>query len=62
MILGKPGPVLLVRLHSEGLTCDVFGSARCDCGPQPREAVERIADRGGVLLYGSPSHRRPRMA
>ncbi|MFE9440834.1 GTP cyclohydrolase II [Streptomyces sp. NPDC006602] len=41
----------LVRLHSECLTGDVFGSARCDCGPQLREAVERIADRGGVLLY-----------
>jgi GTP cyclohydrolase II len=41
----------LVRLHSECLTGDVFGSARCDCGPQLREAVERIAERGGVLLY-----------
>ncbi len=41
----------LVRLHSECLTGDVFGSARCDCGPQLREAVERIADQGGVLLY-----------
>ncbi|MFD0069659.1 GTP cyclohydrolase II RibA, partial [Streptomyces sp. NPDC127574] len=29
----------------------VFGSARCDCGPQLREAVEQIAERGGVLLY-----------
>ncbi|MGW7526214.1 GTP cyclohydrolase II [Streptomyces sp. NPDC054783] len=45
------GTVPLVRLHSECLTGDVFGSARCDCGPQLREAVERIADRGGVLLY-----------
>ncbi|MGP3916570.1 GTP cyclohydrolase II [Nonomuraea sp. 10N515B] len=41
----------LVRLHSECLTGDVFGSARCDCGPQLREAVERIAGTGGVLLY-----------
>ena len=41
----------LVRLHSECLTGDVFGSARCDCGPQLREAVERIAGDGGVLLY-----------
>ncbi len=41
----------LVRLHSECLTGDVFGSQRCDCGPQLREAVEQIADRGGVLLY-----------
>ena len=41
----------LVRLHSECLTGDVFGSQRCDCGPQLREAVERIADAGGFLLY-----------
>ncbi|MEV6118789.1 GTP cyclohydrolase, partial [Streptomyces sp. NPDC052109] len=53
VILGPsdPCPTPLVRLHSECLTGDVFGSARCDCGPQLREAVERIADRGGVLLY-----------
>lgn len=43
--------VPLVRLHSECLTGDVFGSRRCDCGPQLREAVERIADAGGYLLY-----------
>ena len=41
----------LVRPHSECLTGDVFGSQRCDCGPQMREAVERIADAGGFLLY-----------
>jgi len=41
----------LVRLHSECLTGDVFGSARCDCGPQLREAVARIDGAGGVLLY-----------
>lgn len=41
----------LVRPHSECLTGDVFGSQRCDCGPQMREAVERIADVGGFLLY-----------
>jgi GTP cyclohydrolase II len=41
----------LVRPHSECLTGDVFGSARCDCGPQLREAVERISVAGGVLLY-----------
>jgi GTP cyclohydrolase II len=43
--------VPLVRPHSECLTGDVFGSQRCDCGPQLREAVERIADAGGYLLY-----------
>jgi GTP cyclohydrolase II len=45
----RPAP--LVRVHSECLTGDVFGSRRCDCGPQLREAVERIADSGGFLLY-----------
>jgi GTP cyclohydrolase II len=51
--LGDPdrAAVPLVRLHSECLTGDVFGSARCDCGPQLREAVERIAGTGGYLLY-----------
>jgi GTP cyclohydrolase II len=46
-----PGRVPLVRPHSECLTGDVFGSQRCDCGPQLREAVERITDSGGYLLY-----------
>jgi GTP cyclohydrolase II len=45
------GSVPLVRPHSECLTGDVFGSQRCDCGAQLREAVERIADSGGYLLY-----------
>ncbi len=43
--------VPLVRPHSECLTGDVFGSQRCDCGAQLREAVERIAEAGGYLLY-----------
>jgi GTP cyclohydrolase II len=43
--------VPLVRPHSECLTGDVFGSQRCDCGQQLREAVERIAGVGGFLLY-----------
>jgi GTP cyclohydrolase II len=42
----------LVRLHSECLTGDVFGSLKCDCGPQLREALRLIgAASGGVLLY-----------
>ncbi|MER6754283.1 GTP cyclohydrolase II [Micromonospora echinofusca] len=44
-------PTPLVRPHSECLTGDVFGSRRCDCGPQLREAVERVAVAGGYLLY-----------
>jgi GTP cyclohydrolase II len=51
--LGQPGTIGLpmVRLHSECLTGDVFGSRRCDCGPQLREAVDRISKHGGYLLY-----------
>jgi GTP cyclohydrolase II len=46
---GKPP---LVRLHSECLTGDVFGSLKCDCGPQLTEALRIIAAAGGgVLLY-----------
>ncbi|GAA2011756.1 3,4-dihydroxy-2-butanone-4-phosphate synthase [Brevibacterium samyangense] len=41
----------LVRLHSECLTGDVFGSHRCDCGEQLHVALERIAAEGGVLVY-----------
>ena len=51
LALGTPADVPLVRPHSECLTGDVFGSERCDCGAQLREAVERIADAGGYLLY-----------
>jgi 3,4-dihydroxy 2-butanone 4-phosphate synthase/GTP cyclohydrolase II len=46
-----PDPVL-VRVHSECLTGDVFGSHRCDCGPQLDAAMQRIEQEGkGVLLY-----------
>ena len=46
---GKPP---LVRLHSECLTGDVFGSLKCDCGPQLKEALRIIGESGGgVLLY-----------
>jgi 3,4-dihydroxy 2-butanone 4-phosphate synthase / GTP cyclohydrolase II len=43
---------VLTRVHSECLTGDVFGSRRCDCGPQLDEALQRIATEGrGVLVY-----------
>ncbi|HIE33478.1 MAG TPA: bifunctional 3,4-dihydroxy-2-butanone-4-phosphate synthase/GTP cyclohydrolase II [Thermodesulfobacteriaceae bacterium] len=43
---------ILVRVHSECLTGDVFGSLRCDCGPQLMRALEMIEEEGrGVLLY-----------
>jgi len=48
---GAGGGLPLVRLHSECLTGDVFGSQRCDCGPQLRESLERISASGGYLLY-----------
>jgi GTP cyclohydrolase II len=48
---GAPTKTPLVRLHSECLTGDVFGSARCDCGAQLSEALTLLSQRGGVLLY-----------
>ncbi|CAB4905764.1 unannotated protein [freshwater metagenome] len=46
------GESVLVRVHSECLTGDVFGSLRCDCGPQLQAALRRIATEGrGVVLY-----------
>ena len=48
---GASGPNPLVRLHSECLTGDAFGSLRCDCGPQLERSMERIAAEGGVLVY-----------
>lgn len=45
----KPSP--LVRIHSECLTGDVFGSQRCDCGDQLHEAIARMGREGGVLIY-----------
>ena len=45
-------PDVLVRVHSECLTGDVFGSRRCDCGPQLQQALRQIAEAGvGVLVY-----------
>ena len=46
------GQDVLVRVHSECLTGDVFGSVRCDCGPQLDAALQRVAAAGrGVVLY-----------
>jgi 3,4-dihydroxy 2-butanone 4-phosphate synthase/GTP cyclohydrolase II len=43
---------VLVRVHSECLTGDVFGSRRCDCGPQLHHAMKQVAEAGrGVILY-----------
>ena len=53
LVIGAPdGRPPLVRLHSECLTGDVFGSLKCDCGPQLDGALRRIAGEGwGILLY-----------
>jgi 3,4-dihydroxy 2-butanone 4-phosphate synthase/GTP cyclohydrolase II len=54
LVLGdvRGGDEVLVRLHSECLTGDVFGSERCDCGDQLRQAIDLIAREGrGVLVY-----------
>ena len=52
LVRGDIGPAPLVRVHSECLTGDVFGSLRCDCGFQLDEALKRIGDEGaGVVLY-----------
>jgi 3,4-dihydroxy 2-butanone 4-phosphate synthase/GTP cyclohydrolase II len=54
LVMGKiePEEPTLVRVHSQCLTGDIFGSARCDCGPQLHRALERIQEEGkGILLY-----------
>lgn len=54
LVKGDIGPdePILVRVHSECMTGDIFGSLRCDCGPQLRKALELINEAGkGVLLY-----------
>ncbi|MEV7389363.1 bifunctional 3,4-dihydroxy-2-butanone-4-phosphate synthase/GTP cyclohydrolase II [Streptomyces sp. NPDC091215] len=46
------GEDVVVRVHSECLTGDVFGSARCDCGPQLDAALDRIQEEGrGIVVY-----------
>ncbi len=54
LVLGHPSeiPGALVRVHSECMTGDIFGSARCDCGNQLTQALHRIIEQGaGVLIY-----------
>lgn len=47
----KEGVTPLVRIHSECITGDVFGSIRCDCGKQLELSLDKIAKEGGVLIY-----------
>ena len=56
LVRGDPrhhaGRGVLTRVHSECLTGDAFGSTRCDCGPQLRAALARVADEGtGIVVY-----------
>ena len=58
MVVGNPdtwqNPV--VRVHSSCLTGDVFGSERCECGPQMQSALERITSEGGGMLVYMAGH------
>lgn len=48
----NPEQPVLVRIHSQCLTGDVFGSCKCDCGPQLQKAMENIENEGvGVIVY-----------
>ena len=48
----EPGEPILVRVHSSCVTGDIFGSCRCDCGPQLQKAMEMINEEGkGVIVY-----------
>ena len=54
LVYGEPAgkPNVLVRMHSECLTGDVFGSLRCDCGTQLHDAMRHVAEAGeGVIVY-----------
>jgi 3,4-dihydroxy 2-butanone 4-phosphate synthase/GTP cyclohydrolase II len=54
LVMGEvgDGEAILVRVHSECLTGDVFGSRRCDCGPQLHAALRQVALEGrGIVLY-----------
>lgn len=53
LVVGEPGDNPLVRVHSNCLTGDVFGSQRCECGPQLSAAISRISEdsAGGYLVY-----------
>ena len=46
-----PEQPVLVRIHSECMTGDLFGSRRCDCGEQLHQALQMVAEKGGVIIY-----------
>ncbi|WP_298860585.1 GTP cyclohydrolase II [uncultured Microbacterium sp.] len=51
VVSGTPGETALVRVHSECLTGEAFGSQKCECGPQLQAALDRIDAEGGVVIY-----------
>ena len=50
-ISGEPKNGTLVRVHSECLTGEAFGSLKCECGPQLQAALDTIEEQGGVVIY-----------
>lgn len=50
-IAGEPTDGMLVRVHSECLTGEAFGSLKCECGPQLQTALDAIQREGGVVIY-----------
>jgi 3,4-dihydroxy 2-butanone 4-phosphate synthase/GTP cyclohydrolase II len=51
VISGEPADGTLLRVHSECLTGEAFGSLKCECGPQLDAALEAIHEQGGVVIY-----------
>ncbi|GAA5148081.1 bifunctional 3,4-dihydroxy-2-butanone-4-phosphate synthase/GTP cyclohydrolase II [Microbacterium pseudoresistens] len=51
VVSGEPDSTALVRVHSECLTGEAFGSLKCECGPQLDAALDTIAAEGGVVIY-----------
>lgn len=51
IVSGELGDTALVRVHSECLTGEAFGSEKCECGPQLDAALDLIATEGGVVVY-----------
>ncbi|OAN33685.1 bifunctional 3,4-dihydroxy-2-butanone-4-phosphate synthase/GTP cyclohydrolase II [Microbacterium sp. H83] len=51
VVAGEPGETALVRVHSECLTGEAFGSLKCECGPQLDAALDAIEQDGGIVIY-----------
>ncbi|GAA3928977.1 GTP cyclohydrolase II [Microbacterium soli] len=51
VVSGTPGETALVRVHSECLTGEAFGSQKCECGPQLRASLDLVGEQGGVVVY-----------